>query len=61
VAEVPVADRKLWKILVPAAVILVDDKLGPYEIRSRIVAGGMGEVYAHKTLFEKSVAQDASR
>ncbi len=36
------------------------DKLGPYEIRSRIGAGGMGEVYAHKTLFENSVVQDAS-
>jgi len=41
--------------------LTVDDKLGPYEIRSRIVAGGTGKVYAHKTRFEKSVAQDASR
>ena len=41
--------------------LTVGDKLGPYEIRSRIVAGGLGEVYAHKTLFEKSVSQDASR
>ena len=37
----------------------VGDKLGPYEIRSRIGSGGMDEVYAHKTLFEKSVGQDA--
>jgi hypothetical protein len=36
------------------------DKLGPYEIGSRIGSSGMGEVYAHKTLFEKSVVQDAS-
>jgi len=34
-------------------------KLGAYEIRSRIGAGGMGKVYAHKTLFKKSVVQDA--
>ena len=40
--------------------LTVGDKLGPYAIRSRIVAGGMGEVHAHKTLFEKSVAQAAS-
>jgi len=41
--------------------LTVDDKREPYEIRSRIVAGGRSEVYAHKTLLEKSVAQDASR
>jgi hypothetical protein len=40
--------------------LTVGDKLGLYVIRSRIVAGGMGELYAHKTLFEKSVAQDPS-
>jgi hypothetical protein len=41
--------------------LTVGDKLGPYEIRSRMVAGGLGDVYAHKTLFENSVAQDAPR
>jgi hypothetical protein len=38
----------------------VGDKLGPYEIRSRVVAGGMSEAYAHETLFKKFVAQNTS-
>ena len=37
------------------------ERLGDCEILAPIGKGGMGEVYAHKTLFEKSVAQDASR
>lgn len=38
----------------------IGTKLGPYEVLAPIGAGGMGKVYAHKTLFEKSVVQDAS-
>ena len=36
-------------------------RLGPYEVRSRGGASGVGEVHGAKILFEKSVVQDASR
>ena len=36
-------------------------RLGPYEVRSRVGASGVGEVHGAKILFEKSVVQDASR
>ena len=34
--------------------LTVGDKLGPNEFRSRVVAGSLGELSAHKRLFEKS-------
>jgi hypothetical protein len=36
-------------------------RLGPYEVRSRVGASGVGEVHGAKILFEKSVVQDPSR
>ena len=37
------------------------DRLGTYEVRSRVGASGVGEVHGAKILFETSVVQDASR
>jgi len=36
-------------------------RLGPYEVRSRVGASGVGEVHGAKILFEESVVQDVSR
>ena len=36
-------------------------RLGPYEVRSRVGASGVGGAHGAKILFEKSVVQDASR
>ena len=35
--------------------LAIGTRLGSYEVTAQIGAGGMGEVYSHKTIFEKSV------
>src|SRR5262249_25305326 len=49
--------RVLGRIVSPAMLLSVGDKLGPYEIRTSLGAGGMGEVYrAHDGKLARDVA-----